>query len=407
MKLHVGELYWPDVTEQRSFTSDRIKNDISTDVLIVGGGISGALSAYELAKEGHKVVLVEKNTVASGSSAANTGLIQYMSDIFLVDLIDQIGEKDAVHFYKESVEATKHLVELNKSIPQMDTESFEVTESLIISTDDDTITDVKDEVKKQSELGFKVEAFDKQRLRKHDLDGNYALLAKNDINLNPVAFTYRLMGDAIKNYGLTLYENTSFVRMSSDSQTNTIELSANGQSFNVQANYVVFATGYNPPAFLKDDMKNLEMYKTYVTVTDDMTEFKKDLDYLAWEVKDSYTYFKYTFENRLMIGGLDTKAAQLEEKDAYINRDALISKVEELINDESVTSDAKYSYAALFGESKDNLPYIGISPGNDKVFVICGVGGNGTVYSTMASKMAKMWINGQSLDDYHYLRLGR
>lgn len=407
MKLHVGNLYWPDVTEQRSFRSEKIKNDISTDVLIVGGGISGALSAYALAKEGHKVVLVEKNTVASGSSAANTGLIQYMSDIFLVDLIDQIGEKDAVHFYKESVDATKHLIELNKTIPQMNTESFEVIESLIISTDEDTISDVKDEVEKQSELDFKVEAFDKERLRKHDLDGNYALLAKNDINLNPVVFTYRLIGDAIKNYGLTLYENTSFVRMSSDSKTNTIELSANGESFNVKASYVVFVTGYNPPAFLKKYMKNLEMYKTYVTVTDDMTKFKEDLDYLAWEVKDSYTYYKYTFENRLMIGGLDTKADHLEENDAYINRDALISKVEDIIKDDSVTSDAKYSYAALFGESKDNLPYIGISPENERVFVICGVGGNGTVYSTMASKMAKMWIDGQSLDEYKYLRLGR
>lgn len=79
MKLHTGNLYWPANTEPISL---KIDNNIreKSDVLVVGSGMSGALASYELSKNGYKVTLIEQNRIASGSTSANTGLIQYMSD---------------------------------------------------------------------------------------------------------------------------------------------------------------------------------------------------------------------------------------------------------------------------------------------------------------------------------------
>ena len=54
-----------------------------------------------------------------------------------------------------------------------------------------------------------------------------------------------------------------------------------------------------------------------------------------------------------------------------------------------------YSYAALFGESKDSLPYMGEDPEQPEVFIICGLGGNGTVYSAIASDIALAWMQGK------------
>lgn len=45
------------------------------DVLVVGGGFAGVCTAYELARRGKRVVLVERGDVASGCSAGNAGLI--------------------------------------------------------------------------------------------------------------------------------------------------------------------------------------------------------------------------------------------------------------------------------------------------------------------------------------------
>lgn len=79
MKLHTGNLYWPVNTEPISLNVNYNVDD-NSDILVVGSGMSGALAAYELSKMGYRVTLIEQNKIASGSTSANTGLIQYMSD---------------------------------------------------------------------------------------------------------------------------------------------------------------------------------------------------------------------------------------------------------------------------------------------------------------------------------------
>lgn len=44
----------------------KLEKNIETDVVIVGGGMAGLLTAYVLAKAGKKVVLLEKERLASG-----------------------------------------------------------------------------------------------------------------------------------------------------------------------------------------------------------------------------------------------------------------------------------------------------------------------------------------------------
>lgn len=48
---------------------------MNADIVIIGGGIIGTSCAYFLAREGVKVVLVERNTIASGTSSAGEGNI--------------------------------------------------------------------------------------------------------------------------------------------------------------------------------------------------------------------------------------------------------------------------------------------------------------------------------------------
>ena len=47
----------------------------STDVLVIGGGIVGAATAYQLAKRGASVTLLEADQLASGATGRNLGYI--------------------------------------------------------------------------------------------------------------------------------------------------------------------------------------------------------------------------------------------------------------------------------------------------------------------------------------------
>ena len=48
---------------------------IETDMLIIGGGIAGASTAYHLAQHGHDVTLLERGEIASEASGVNAGSI--------------------------------------------------------------------------------------------------------------------------------------------------------------------------------------------------------------------------------------------------------------------------------------------------------------------------------------------
>ncbi len=65
--------FWNDNISKKDFPA--LKEDISCDALVVGGGLCGVLTAYKLNKSGLRVVLVEKETLGSGQSSLTTAKI--------------------------------------------------------------------------------------------------------------------------------------------------------------------------------------------------------------------------------------------------------------------------------------------------------------------------------------------
>ena len=76
-----------------------LEKDISTEVAIIGAGISGALIAWQLCNAGVRCVMVDRRHVGMGSTAATTGLLQYEIDTPLAELIGKVGYKNACDSY--------------------------------------------------------------------------------------------------------------------------------------------------------------------------------------------------------------------------------------------------------------------------------------------------------------------
>lgn len=404
MKLHTGNLYWPVNTEPISLNINYNVDD-NSDVLVVGSGMSGALAAYELAKNGYKVTLIEQNRIASGSTSANTGLIQYMSDEGVKSFSEQIGLEKAVKFYNQSKQAIDDLIKIDQELINISQANFKTSESLILASAKNKIQDVKDETKMQKEIGYEVSFLNKDDLKEHNINAYGGLLAGPDINLNPYAFVLRLLKTASEKYNLHIAEGVKFIEARKENADNIVILEIAGKKIIKAYKKIVIATGYNPPAQFEKHLKNVEIYRTYVAVSQ-VIDISDREDFLTWEVKDAYTYFKKTFASRLMVGGFDEKGDKLKEKDAKKHKYDLLKAANNMFVEKKDLK-SEYNYAALFGMSKDNLPYMGIDPENPDIFVVCGVGGNGTVYSKIAATMIAKWINNESLKDYDTYRLAR
>lgn len=82
----------------RKSVMEKIENE-KWDVLIIGGGITGAGTALDMASRGLKVLLVEKHDFASGTSSRSTKLIhgglRYLKQLEL-KLVREVGKERAI-----------------------------------------------------------------------------------------------------------------------------------------------------------------------------------------------------------------------------------------------------------------------------------------------------------------------
>lgn len=80
--------YWIESTKNEKRNYPRFKESLSTEVCIIGGGITGITTAYYLAKEGRKVILLEKDEMCSKTSGNTTAKITSQHGLFYKYLID-------------------------------------------------------------------------------------------------------------------------------------------------------------------------------------------------------------------------------------------------------------------------------------------------------------------------------
>ncbi len=87
---------WQDDAHFPSFAP--LDGDLSTDVLIIGGGMAGILCARMLASEGIDYALVEKDTLCSGVTKNTTAKITLQHGLIYHKLIKRLGREQAQQY---------------------------------------------------------------------------------------------------------------------------------------------------------------------------------------------------------------------------------------------------------------------------------------------------------------------
>jgi len=80
LDLRTGAPVWMAYRSPRVPTQ-KLTRDVTTDVLVVGMGVSGAMIAEMLTAAGLTVIVIDRRGPIKGSTAATTALVQYEIDV--------------------------------------------------------------------------------------------------------------------------------------------------------------------------------------------------------------------------------------------------------------------------------------------------------------------------------------
>ncbi|HEV7231546.1 MAG TPA: FAD-binding oxidoreductase [Bacteroidia bacterium] len=383
MNLRSGYPFWL-IKNGLPYDYPKLEQSLRTDVLILGGGISGALTAHYLIESGISCVILDSRTIGTGSTCASTALLQYELDVPLCRLKDMLGLEKALQAYRLAAGAIEKIRILSGKVAS---KSFEYKKSLYCAHARKALPLLDKEYALRRSGGFKV-----QRLHAQDLLSDYgmhapgAILSQAGASINPYQFTHLLHQDSIKK-GLSIYDRSKATRFHYEKKGVRIE-TENG--FTVHARKLVFANGYEAIDYLKEP-GIVSLNSSYACASEQFNEpapfWKKEA--LIWNTADPYTYVRTTPDRRILIGGRDEPFSDTATRDLKILQKAKKLSTDFLKIFPKIPFKAEFSWSGTFGSTADGLPIIGVNKNHPHSYFALGLGGNGIVFSQLAAEIIR------------------
>lgn len=104
--------YWVESTPKTNFPN--LSEDINTDVLIIGGGITGIATAYMLSNSNLNVTIVDTDRIAMGVTANTTAKITSQHGLLYDYLLNSFGFDTAKGYLNSNEDAIKTIESIVK-----------------------------------------------------------------------------------------------------------------------------------------------------------------------------------------------------------------------------------------------------------------------------------------------------
>ena len=399
----------PDTTEQDDLHGGRspwfagaprparhpLAKDIRCDALIVGCGITGALMAERLTRQGLDVVLVDRELPGHGSTAASTSMLLWEIDRSLSELTELYGYERAVRAYRASFDAVGGLQTLMRDL-QLPCD-MRAKSSLYLAAGEDATSLITEQVLR-ARAGLPGTFLDHRALLgAYEITRAGAIVSPNSADCDPMQMAIGLLNVA-HGRGARFFEAEA-VRY--DSASHSVGVSTS-EGRMIEARHVILATGYVMPDIVETKVQSPSSSWAIATAPQPDRLWRDGV--LIWEDSKDYLYARTTRSGRIIIGGEDSD--KIIEPDA---RDALIRAKADVLRQrlKALWSRAElnitHRWAGTFDTTRDGLPLIGPVPGHPNLFAAYGYGGNGITFSYLAAQLLGDLINGkrsQLLEDF-------
>lgn len=311
---------WYEDCPFESFKS--LRENIKTDVLIIGGGIAGILTSYFLTKCGVECVLVEKDRICGKTTGNTTAKITFQHGLIYDKLKSSGGAEIAKGYLNANRSAFAEFEKLCESIDC----DFEYKDNYVYSVDDRK--KIEKEMSALQKIGYNAKLYNDVTL---PIDIAGAVCFPHQAQFHPLKFLSHIAD------GLNIYENT-FVR-------EIIDNTAITDFGKIKAEKIIVATHF--PFINKHGSYYLKLYqhRSYVVALENAQNVN------GMYVDENRKGFSFrNYKNLLILGGGGHRTGHKGG-----NWNALY----EFAKEKYPLSSIKYRWAAQDCMSLDNMPYIG------------------------------------------------
>ena len=350
-----------------------LTRDLTVDVAIVGGGITGLTTALLLKRAGLSVAVLEGLEIEGSATSHTTGHISEVPDIGYQELIANFGEdaaRQAVLSRRAAINRIANIVQEE----QIDC-GFEYVPGYLYSESYSEIDWLEAEAKAARKLGVEVETTTSVPLPFPTTKG---ILFANQAQFDGVAYLQAL-ARSIDGGGSYVFEQTRAVDISGESPTRVYT-----RQGTIAAQTVVLAT-HTP---IHDITKLQDVYLAAVRAIPHQSYVlgvklqSSTPNGLYWDTVDPYHYTRRyqhpELGELLIVGGADHRTG------AEINTLECYEQLEAYVRLRYQVESIPFRWSSQWFEPTDGLPFIGKAPLHPNIYLATGFSGDGISYGTIA-----------------------
>jgi len=372
--------YWIDSASVPTFPS--LDKDITCDVLIIGGGITGLTAAYLLAAAGRSVALIERRRCGEVDTGHTSAHLTMVTDLHLIDLQRSFGRDHAQAAWDAGLAAIGQIHSIVRD-EEIDCDFSWVPGFLHAppAEKDPDLESMRKEADLASALGFDAHYVE-------DVPFMHApgVRFEDQGRFHPRKYLAGLARATVARGG-HIFEHTEAAEFSDRPRF------VKARTHKISCEHIVLAThtplmGNANAANATALQTKLALYSSYVVAG----RVAKDEvhDALFWDTLDPYHYLRvepHRGHDLVIFGGEDHKTGQSDDTNACFER--LERTLADLVPSAIVT----HRWSGQVVETVDGLPYIGET--SERQFAATGFSGNGMTFGTLGGMMACDYVIGR------------
>ncbi len=349
------ESFWHQTKDLSKYPE--LNKDLNVDIAVVGGGISGIMTAYELAKTDQSVALFEARELLYGTTGFTTAKLSAQHNLIFDELIKRYDLEKARLYYEANMQGVENIVAI-AGREKIDCD-LKKQSAYVYTQHESEKENIKKEARAYERLEIKGELTETMPV---DIDITQAIVMHDQYEFHPVAFLAGLVKQ-LEKMNVKIYEQTTINKIQDG---DPVKLRTNA-GHTIRCKQTVCATQYPVHEPEKMYASKFEPEISFALACEIEEDFPGGMYISCDNPKRTFRAMRVNGKEYFLVGGESHQIGDgFSDEERYKN---ILKFAQETFTVKNVL--AHWSSHDLI--TKDRIPMIGIlHPDEKNVYVITG-----------------------------------